>query len=215
MALSSAVAVAGGGSGLPSLSARPDWRQALPTLNARTAILREVTGRDAPSLSLALGNADVLRYLPVGPSAPEQFARFVRWVRRERRAGRYLCFGVVPHGLGGARGLFQLWPIEPGFGTAEMGFALDPALWGTGTFLDCANAVVEFAFGPLGVRRLEFRSAAGNGRGMGALRKLGAVQEGTLRSCFPCTSGILDHTMWSILAHEWHDRRVTARRRAQ
>ena len=71
------------------------------------------------------GHAEVLRYLPPGPTTAEQFVRFIKWVRRERRAGRYLCFAVVPRGHRTAAGLFQLWPIEPGFGTAEMGFALD------------------------------------------------------------------------------------------
>ena len=57
-----------------------------------------------------------------------------------------------------ASGLFQLWPIEPGFDTAEVGFALDEALWGTGTFIDCATAIIDFAVDVLNVRRLECRS---------------------------------------------------------
>ena len=193
------------GDGVPvRVPSRPAWRAALPILETRTAVLREVVLADAAPLATALGGPEVLQYLPVGPTSAEQFARFIRWVRRERRAGRYLCFGVAPHGQTAAAGVFQLWPIEPGFGTAEMGFALDPALWGTGTFLDGAIAIVDFAFTTLGVRRLECRSAVSNTRGCAALRKLGAVPEGTLRNCFPCPAGLLDHTMWSILAEEWH-----------
>lgn len=183
-------------------------------LETGRAVLREVTGRDARPLSVALGTPEVQQYLPVGPTSAEQFARFIRWVRRERRAGRYLCFAAVPRGRETAAGLFQLWPIEPGFGTAEIGFALDPALWGTGTFIDCATAVVEFAFASLGVRRLECRSAVTNARGSAALLKLGAVQEGTLRQCFACPAGLLDHTMWSILAEEWWQHRTHRRRRS-
>ena len=191
-----------------AVSAIVAWRTALPTLPANTALLREVTASDARSLAATLGRPEVLRYLPPGPTTAADFARFARWIRRERRAGRYLCFAVVPHGRRTATGLFQLWPVEPGFGTAEMGFALDPTLWGTNTFLDCATTLLDFAFNTLRVRRLEFRSATTNGRGTGALRKLGAVPEGTLRSCFPCTSGLLDHTMWSILACEWRASRT-------
>jgi ribosomal-protein-alanine N-acetyltransferase len=182
------------------------WPARLPVLRGRRAILREVLSGDAAALAGALGTSEVLRYLPPGPTNPEQFARFIRWVRRERRAGRYLSYAVVPRDRGTAAGLFQMWPIEPGFGTAEMGFALDPAFWGSGLFTDSAALAVRFAFETLGVRRLEFRSAVGNGRGNGALAKLGAVPEGTLRQCFPCTSGVLDHTMWSLLASEWRGR---------
>ena len=202
------------GDGVPvRVPSRPAWRAALPILRTRTALLREVISADAPSLAAALANPEVSQYLPVGPTSVEQFARFIRWVRRERQAGRYLCYAVVPRGQEMAAGLFQLWPIEPGFGTAEIGFALDPSLWGTGTFINGATAVVDFAFKTLGVRRLECRSAVTNARGCSALLKLGAIQEGTLRRCFPCPAGLLDHTMWSILADEWRERQRSRRPR--
>lgn len=211
MAISTGVSSPGGtlAGGTPAhRPARPTWRAALPLLNTRTAVLREVTPRDAGPLAATLGRPEVQQYLPVGPTSEEQFAQFIRWVRRERHTGRYLCFAVVPRERRIAVGLFQLWPIEPGFGTAEMGFALDPSVWGTGMFTDCATAVVDFAFETLGVRRLECRSAVPNERGAAALLKLGAVAEGTLRECFPCPGGMLDHTMWSILVHEWRQART-------
>ena len=188
------------------------WRAALPVLRTRTAVLREMTSRDAGPLTFAMSGSEVRKYLPLGPTTEEQFARFIGWVRRERRAGRYACFAVVPHGRRTAAGLFQLWPVEPGFGTAEMGFALDEALWGSGTFLDCATAIVDFAFDVLGVRRLECRSAVKNARGTAALLKLGAVQEGMLRRCFRCPEGVLDHTIWSVLVEDWRQRRAGGRR---
>ena len=39
-----------------------------------------------------------------------------------------------------------------------------------------------------------------NGRGNGALRKLGAVQEGVLRRSFLKNGQYLDQMLWSILA---------------
>ena len=44
--------------------------------------------------------------------------------------------------------------------------------------------VLTFAFDVVGVHRLEARAAVQNGRGNGALRKIGAVQEGILRKSF-------------------------------
>jgi RimJ/RimL family protein N-acetyltransferase len=182
---------------------RAAWRSALPALITRTAILREVTDRDARSLAVAMTKPAVRQYLPDGPTTEEEFSKFIRWVRRARCNGRYVCFAVVPHGRKTAEGLFQLWPVEPGFRTAEMGFALAETLWGTGTFIDCATAVIDFAVDTLNVRRLEYRSAVPNGRGAAALLKLGAVPEGTLRQCFSCPAGLFDHTMWSILVGDW------------
>jgi RimJ/RimL family protein N-acetyltransferase len=167
------------------------------------AVLREIEPSDAAPLAAALAVPDVQRYLPIGPTDEAGFAKFIRWVRREREEGRYVCFAVVPRASPKAAGIFQLWPIEPGFGTAEMGFALARSLWGTGLFYECASTVIDFAIGTLGVRRLECRSATANVRGAAALRRLGAKAEGTLRACFQCPDGYLDHTMWSLLASEW------------
>ena len=63
--------------------------------------------------------------------------------------------------------------------------------------------VVDFAVETLGVHRLEARAAVANGRGNGALRKLGAVQEGVLRRSFLKNGEYLDQMLWSILDEEW------------
>ena len=102
-----------------------------------------------------------------------------------------------------AIGLFQVRQLEPGFATAEWGFAIGSSFWGTGMFIDGAEMVVRFAIETLGVLRLEARAAVANGRGNGALRKLGAVQEGVLRRSFLKNGQFLDQMLWSILAEEW------------
>jgi RimJ/RimL family protein N-acetyltransferase len=70
--------------------------------------------------------------------------------------------------------------------------------------------VLDFAFGTIGVRRLEGRSASENGRGNAALRKLGAVPEGLLRKCFMCDGVYRDHIMWSLVEEDWHRLRLNA-----
>ena len=94
------------------------------------------------------------------------------------------CYGVVPEGMTTAVGLFQLRALEPGFGSCEWGFALGSQFWGTGLFVDGARAVLDFGVDVLGAQRFEARAAVANGRGNGALRKIGAVQEGILRRSF-------------------------------
>ena len=67
--------------------------------------------------------------------------------------------------------------------------------------------VVDFAFDTVGVCRLEARSAVDNGRGNGALRKLGAVQEGVLRRAFRKDDRVLDAALWTILSDDWRQLR--------
>ena len=146
--------------------------------------LRELRLSDAPALLAMLSTEEVSRFISPPPTNVEGFERFIAWTHRERSAGNYLCFAVVPHNMDTAVGIFQVRQLEPGFGTAEWGFALGSAFWGTGIFLDAAVLVVDFAFEVVGARRLEARAATANGRGNGALRKVGAVQEGVLRKSF-------------------------------
>ena len=185
-----------------------DWRQALPVMTSETITLRELRASDAPSLLAMLSTEEVARFISPPPTTVEGFERFIAWTIRERAAGNYICFGVVPHGMEHAIGLFQVRQLEPGFGTAEWGFAIGSEFWGTGMFVEGARQVVNFAFNTVGVHRLEARAAVKNGRGNGALRKLGAVQEGVLRKSFFRNGEYLDQSLWAILDDDWRDRNI-------
>src|SRR6185295_15902537 len=107
-----------------------------------------------------------------------------------------------------AVGLFQPRSLEPGFGSCEWGFALGSQFWGTGLFVECARLVVNFGVDVVGTQRFEARAAVANGRGNGALRKIGAVQEGVLRRSFLRNGHYHDQVLWSILAEDWRLQRI-------
>jgi ribosomal-protein-alanine N-acetyltransferase len=176
-----------------------DWRQSLPVLAGRSITLRELRPSDASSLLAMLSTEEVARFISPVPTTVDGFERFIAWTHRERAAGNYICFGVVPQGLDTAVGLFQVRQTEPGFSSAEWGFAIGSPYWGTGIFVEGARMVVDFAFDVVGVHRLEARAAVRNGRGNGALRKLGALQEGILRRSFLRNGEYLDQVLWAIV----------------
>jgi RimJ/RimL family protein N-acetyltransferase len=167
-----------------------DWRQALPVLSGGRVTLRELRLSDATSLCELLTTEEVSRFISPPPTTTEGFERFIQWTQRERAAGRYVCFAVVPDGFESAIGIFQIRQLDPTFATAEWGFALGSAFWGTGLFREGAHLAVEFAFETVGVHRLEARAAVQNGRGHGALAKVGAVKEGVLRKSFQRQGGL-------------------------
>lgn len=195
---------------VPSCAQPPDesgdWSRSLPVLTGAMATLRELRLSDAPALMAMLSAAEVARFISPPPTTVEAFERFIAWTHRERAAGNYVCFAVVPHGTNTAVGIFQIRQIEPRFSTAEWGFALGSAFWGTGMFVDCARLVADFAFDVLDTHRLEARAAVANGRGNGALRKIGAVQEGVLRKSFFRNGEYLDQVLWTILHDDWRSR---------
>ena len=176
-----------------------DWQQGLPTLAGEQVVLRELRASDAPSLFAMLTTEEVSRFISPPPTTVEGFERFIAWTLRQRRAGTYACFAVTLRGFDTAIGIFQIRELQPGFDTAEWGFAIGSPFWGTGVFQQGAELVLDFVFETIGVHRLEARAAVLNGRGNGALRKIGAVQEGVLRKSFQRNGQSLDQVLYAIL----------------
>jgi RimJ/RimL family protein N-acetyltransferase len=180
-----------------------DWREKLPVLANGHIVLRELRASDAPSLFALLTTEEVARFISPPPSTVEGFERFIAWTLRQRAAGTYACFAATLNGFDTAIGIFQVRETEPGFATAEWGFAIGSPFWGTGVFEKGAGLVLEFAFETLGVHRLEARAASRNGRGNGALLKVGAVQEGVLRKSFLRNGEYLDQVLYAIVEDDW------------
>ena len=186
-----------------------DWKDALPVIAGSAFTLRELRLEDAPSLLAMLTTEEVSRFISPPPITVEGFERFITWAHRERQAGNYVCFAVVPTGCTSAVGIFQLKSLEHGFATAEWGFAIGSPFWGTGIFAEAARLVIDFAVDVVGTHRLEARAAVANGRGNGALRKIGAVQEGVLRRSFVRNGVHHDQVLWGIVADDWRLQRLS------
>jgi ribosomal-protein-alanine N-acetyltransferase len=184
-----------------------DWQQGLPTLRGRQVVLRELRASDAASLFALLTTEEVSRFISPPPTTVEGFSRFIDWTLRQRTAGTYACFAVTVAGFDTAVGIFQVRSLDSTFGTAEWGFALGSDFWGTGVFQEGAAMVLDFVFGTVGVHRLEARAAVKNGRGNGALQKLGAVQECRLRKSFHKNGEYLDQVLYSMIDTDWRGSR--------
>lgn len=185
-----------------------EWRFGVQTLTGSAVTLREIRMSDASTLFAALSSEQVSRFISPPPSTVEVFGRFIAWTHRQREAGLSVCFAVVPRESDLAVGIFQVRAHDPAFVTAEWGFAIAPEFWGTGIFADGAQLVVDFTFRVLGTDRLEARAAVRNGRGNGALRKLGAVQEAVLRRSFVKDGQRFDQALWTIHRDEWRQARA-------
>lgn len=191
----------------PHRAMTTDWRAGLPALVGPGFTLRELCIADASSLLAMVTPEEVSRFISPPPSTVDGFERFIAWTHHQRERGKHICFGVVPDGMTTAIGLFQLRSLEPGFGSSEWGFALGSQFWGTRLFVAAAKVILDFGIDVVGVQRFEARAAVANGRGNGALRKLGAVQEGVLRRSFLRYGQQHDQVLWSILAEDWRMQR--------
>jgi ribosomal-protein-alanine N-acetyltransferase len=178
------------------------WRVALPVLLGERFLLRELEQADAIDLFTQLTVDDVVRFISRPPSAPEGFEQFIVRMREKRFEGRAACFGIVPIVGDRVVGIVQL-RLDAARTSAEWGFAVGDEYWGSGAFLEAASLVADFAFSAMGLHRLEARAAVADGRGNGALRKLGATREGILRRSFEKDGVRVDQALWSIVADDW------------
>jgi RimJ/RimL family protein N-acetyltransferase len=192
-----------------TVHASPDWRTQLPTLTARLVTLREPTSSDLRPLMDLLLLADASRFGIDEPVSEVSVQQLLDRIARDRAAGVAFTFLVTISSSRVIAGLVQARQIDLSWESAEWECTLAPSWRGTGAFLETARLVGSFAFGTIGVHRLESRVLLQNGRANGALRKLGAVQEGVLRESVRRGSEYLDQVLWSVLKEDWGEHWVS------
>lgn len=185
----------------------PDaWYQRVADLGAYRVRVRELITADAPSLHEHLAATPVARFLPPPPNGVLGFERFIAWVHERRATGTTVCLGIAHGPDRPAVGLLQVHPLDHQGRTAEWGFALGEAFWGTGLFTDAASLMLDFVFDTLRVTRLEARVQPENTRAAGVLRKLGGVSEGRLYRVHPADGRGTVNEIWRLLDSDWYAR---------
>jgi RimJ/RimL family protein N-acetyltransferase len=174
----------------------PEWQSQMPILVNQNVKLRELRLSDAFTLLSHLTVEEVSRFISPPPVSVTEFERFIAWTHRRRAAGQHICLGIVPAGREDAVGIFQLQ--MPASKAPEWGFAMGVPFWGTGLFVEGADAVLDFAFRGLGIEELGACAAIENKRGNAALRKLGAVRERIIPAGLVKDGVSYDQYYWTI-----------------
>jgi RimJ/RimL family protein N-acetyltransferase len=179
------------------------WRAELPTLGSRLVSLREPTPRDAGDLLVLLSVDDAPRFGTDEPISAFGVQRLIERAARDRSLGIGFTYAITLNGSRRFIGLVQTRQLDPAFEGAEWECVIHPSFRGQGAFLEAVRLAGSFAFGTVGCHRLEARVWVANGRGNGALRKLGAVQEGLLRRSLRRGGAYHDQVLWSMLRDDW------------
>ena len=181
----------------------PNWRVELPTLTAYLVTLREPAPQDVMALVALLSVPDATRFGLEGSATDMAVRQIIDQATADRAAGRAFTYAILAGAGRPPVGLIQVRGLDPAFEAAEWECTVAPKMRGTGIFLESMRLAGSFAFGPVGVRRMETRVLLQNGRGNTALRKLGAVEEGILRRSLRVRGEYLDQVLWSLLKEDW------------
>lgn len=189
---------------------KQDWRHELPILTSRLVALREPAAEDLGAVVNLLAISDASRFGIDEPISEDSVDAFITKARHERAAGISLTYVVVLVATGAIVGIAHVRQLDPVFEAAEWDMTLLPSVRGTGVFFETARLIGSFAFNTLATHRLEARVLVQNGRANGALRKLGAVQEGLLRRAVRRGGDYVDQVLWSVLKDDWTDHGASA-----
>jgi RimJ/RimL family protein N-acetyltransferase len=195
--------------GEPSVINVPAWRNELPLLSGRVVTLREPATPDLGPLVDLLSLGDATRFGLDEAVSEVGVQELIERFARERASGLAVTHAITLATSRTIVGLVQVRQLDPLFEAAEWECTITPSWRGSGIFLETARLVGSFAFGTLSTHRLEARVLLQNGRANGALRKLGAVQEGVLRRSIRCGGEYCDQVLWSLLKEDWGDHWVS------
>ncbi|MCA9635155.1 MAG: GNAT family N-acetyltransferase, partial [Myxococcales bacterium] len=109
-------------------------------------------------------------------------------------------WGIVVRGEDRLIGTCTLASIDRTHLRAEVGFALASARWGRGLMGEALALLLDHAFGPMGLQRLEADVDPRNLRSLALLERHGFVREGYQRG--RGGGGVQDSVLLGLLARE-------------
>jgi [ribosomal protein S5]-alanine N-acetyltransferase len=140
---------------------------------------------------------------PTWPTDDLSRAAFRRRLRRNRdeilsdEAYPFLIFRVADNVLVGGLTLGQ---VRRGVAqTATLGYWMGEAHAGHGLMSNAVRAVIDHAFGPLGLRRIEAACLPHNQRSIRLLERLGFRKEGIARAYLQINGRWQDHLFYALL----------------
>ncbi len=152
------------------------------------------------SLLLGCLREEDFRYFP-SPPTPWNEVGMKDWIRR----GLARSVPYLVRSRGDAVGTTSFLDLRPCDAGVEIG-ATAYATSVRGTFVNpaCKRLLMGFAFEQLGLERVQLKCDGRNLASIGAMTKLGAVREGTLRRNTRMADGFLRDTVYfSVLREEW------------
>lgn len=175
------------------------------TLHGRTIRLEPLAARHLPGLALAIKDG-ALCELPVTlvPRAHE-LDKFLENADQQYSTGFGLSFATIEQTSGTVVGSTRFRATEIAHRRAEIGFTFIAQSWQrTAVNTEAKYLMLKHAFEQWQFNRVEFLTDYLNAQSRAAIARLGATQEGILRSHMVMRDGrIRDSVLFSIISADW------------
>jgi RimJ/RimL family protein N-acetyltransferase len=176
----------------------------LPTIDAPRVRLRWLTGQDVDALYAVFSDRQMMRYWSTSAMTDRSEAEaLVTKIQDHFRDKWGYQWGIERKEDRRLLGTCTLFRIDASNGRAELGYGLGSRYWSKGYMREALTALIDYAFGTLGLRRLEADVDPRNESSLRLLGKLGFQREGLLRERWNVGGEIQDTAYFGLLAHEW------------
>jgi uncharacterized protein len=180
-----------------------------PPLETPRLVVRPIADADLAGLMAINGDERVTEHLPypAWKSAEDARAWFER-MQGLQATGTAIQFVIVDKASNRPVGTCLIFRHDAGSERAEIGYVLGHAHWGKGLMQEALCALLDAAFGPLKLRRIEAEVNPRNKASCRVVARLGFTKEGLLRQRWGSGEKAYDVEAWGLLADEWREHRA-------
>ena len=184
-------------------------------LSGEVVELTPMEPADGPGLVAAAADGELWTLFYTRVPSPDRMDKAIETFLRQREAGTMMPFTVRLVSSGQIVGMTTFCNIDGDNRRLEIGYTwYARSAQRTGVNPECKLLLLTHAFENLGCIAVEFRTHWHNQQSRRALERLGAKQDGVLRSHMIMPDGLLrDTVVFSIIEPEWPAVRNELRRR--
>lgn len=155
-------------------------------------------------LPFSLNEPELWKYSMVPADGADNLRNYIDSAIEGRERDDSYPFIIFDKRTDEVAGCTRFYDYKPLNETTQLGYSwYGKKFQGTGLNRNCKYLMLEFAFEILDLCRVEFRADSNNHRSIAAMKSMGCVMEGTLRSNGKIPGGRRDSVVLSILRDEW------------
>ena len=172
-----------------------------PVLATPRLDLRALTAADAKAIFRLRSDPRVMHHIPKALFIrSDEAVGLLRDLQRTYDAHEAIMWGIAVKGSKTVCGIIGYWRILAEHHRAEIGYFLDPDLWGQGLMTEALAAVLDFGFGTLALHSVEAATQPGNASSMRVLERNGFTREGYFKQNIRANGVFVDSVVYSLLA---------------
>jgi RimJ/RimL family protein N-acetyltransferase len=179
-----------------------------PVLENERVLLRAIREHDFENLlPFSLNEPEIWKFGLVTAAGEENLRNYISSAVKNMREKKEYVFIVFDKKTNRYAGSTRFYDIQQDYLATQLGYTwYGKEFQRTGLNRHCKLLLLTWVFEVWGMERLEFRAHAGNDRSITAMKAIGCVEEGILRSHMPTVDGSRrDSMVLSILKKEWFD----------